>query len=221
VKRSGQALAVCLLALACVPACDDGPSSADAAVLDGAPPHDGNLVDRFPDQPLVDTSVDQVGGPDAGPARSDGPGASSDLPGGACNDLAVPPLITATVVNGRRPASEVETGGTLLDGEYTLTKLTVYKYSSLPSGLDAFGMNMRLRNGIVDTALVASGAGGMDQERLSERLTVVGNKITTTPLCPADGVLEESLFTTNGAMLRMSQDDPALGLELVVELVKR
>jgi hypothetical protein len=210
-------LVMCGVLLAFAPGCKDEGSKADAAVADAAPGgKDAGPADLPRDQAAADTGGLPID------ASAEQPGGMDMAPGGACNDLSQPSLMATTVVTGRRPAADVETGGTLRDGDYVLTRFTVYDYSAVP-GIETsmIGVNLRLRNGVMDSFLVGMGDSGLEQEQLSERITATGNKISSTIVCPANGGMEESRFTTDGTTLRLSQDDPALEAELVIELVRR
>jgi hypothetical protein len=59
------------------------------------------------------------------------------------------------------------------------------------------------------------------RDRLSERMTVIGNMLHLTGICPDSTTVDDPLFTTDGQTLRMSQVDPDTGFELVVDLTRQ
>ena len=175
-------------------ACDPKDGGTDAGVMDG--PRDGAAGQR----------------PDA-PAGT-----------GACNDLPWPPLLRPTVDTAARPASQVETGGGLQDGDYLMTRATLY---SVPPpltgafGATMLGAHLRVRGGVMESVLLTDdGEGnGPVEERFREALKVQGNEIQLTPICPPGDDPDEGLFTTDGRTLRLALMDN--GVEMVLELVRR
>jgi hypothetical protein len=187
-------LAAALTAVACDP--KDG-GGADASALD----------------------VARDGASDQRPVPSDAPAGT-----GACNDLPRPPLLQPTVETAARPASQVETGGALQDGDYITTRVTIY---SVPPPLTgAFGATMlgalmRVRAGVMESILLSDdgeGSGPVEQ-RTREAIKVEGNKLQLTLICPSGGGPEEGLYTTDGRTLRLSQ--VVDGIEIVFELARR
>ena len=154
------------------------------------------------------------------------PGVPPDAPAGtgACNDLPRPPLLMPTVDTAARPASQVETGGGLQDGDYVMTRMTMY---SVPPpltgayGATMLGVHLRVRAGVMEAILLADeGEGsGPEEQRTREAIKVQGNKLQLTPICPSGGGPEEGLFTTDGRTLRLSE--VADGIEMVLELARR
>jgi hypothetical protein len=140
------------------------------------------------------------------------------------HDLPRPPLLQPTVETAARPASQVETGGALQDGDYLTTRVTIY---SVPPPLTgAFGATMlgalmRVRAGVMESILLSDdgeGSGPVEQ-RTREAIKVEGNKLQLTLICPSGGGPEEGLYTTDGRTLRLSQ--VVDGIEIVFELARR
>jgi hypothetical protein len=155
------------------------------------------------------------GGADAGPV--DGGSA-------ACNELPRPPLVVPTVDTAARPASQRETGGGLQDGDYVMTRVTLY--SVPPSftgvfGASKLGAHLRVRAGVMESMLLTDeGQGnGLAEERSREAIEVQGTKLQLTPICPPGDGPEEGLFTADGRTLRLAQ--VADGIEMVLELARR
>ncbi len=171
----------------------------------------------------------QDGGTDAGVL--DGPRDSAaaqrpDVPAGtgACNDLPWPPLLRPTVDTAARPASQVETGGGLQDGDYLMTRVTLYSVpppSTGALGALMLGAHLRVRAGVMESVLLTDeGEGkGTVEERNREAIKVQGNELQLTPICPPGGDPDQGLFTTDGRTLRLAL--MADGVEMVLELVRR
>ena len=171
----------------------------------------------------------QDGGTDAGAMNGPRDGATEQRPDapagtGACNDLPWPPLLRPTVDTAARPASAVETGGGLQDGDYLMTRATLY---SVPPpltgalGASMLGAHLRVRAGVMESVLLTDdGEGnGPVEERNREAIKVQGNELQLTPICPPGDGPEEGLFTTDGRTLRLAQ--VSNGVEMVLELVRR
>jgi hypothetical protein len=200
IQRSRPAVPIVCAVLAAAltaAACDPKDGGADAGAMDAA--RDGAAEQR--------------------PVPPDAPAGT-----GACNDLARPPLLLAAVDTAARPASQVETGGALQDGDYVMTRVTLY---SVPRPLTGafgalmLGAHLRVRAGVMESVLLTDdGEGnGPVEERSREAIKVQGNKLQLTPICPPDDGPEEGLFTTDGRTLRLAQ--VADGIEMVLELVRR
>jgi hypothetical protein len=155
------------------------------------------------------------GGADAGPMD----GGTS-----ACNDLPRPPLLVPTVDTAARPVSQRETGGGFQDGDYVMTKVTMYSVPPSLTGVfgaSKLGAHLRVRAGMMESMLLTDeGQGnGLVEERSREAIEVQGNKLQLTPICPPGDGAEEGLFTADGRTLRLAQ--VADGIEMVLELARR
>ena len=165
-SRPGALIVCAVLAAALTAAaCDPKDGGADAGAMDAA--RDG-MADQRPVPP-------------------DAPAGT-----GACNDLARPPLLLPTVDTGARPTSQVETGGGLQDGDYVMTRVSLY---SVPPpltgafGASMLGAHLRVRAGVMESVLLTDdGQGnGPVEERAREATKVQGNKLQLTPICPPGG----------------------------------
>ena len=129
-----------------------------------------------------------------------------------------------TVDTAARPASEVETGGGLQDGDYIMTRVSLY--SVPPSVTGAFGAvmlgtHLRVRAGVMESVLLSDAGEGSGpvEDRSRAAIKVQGNQVQLSPICPPGGSPDVGLFTADGRTLRLSQVDE--GIEMVLELMRR
>jgi len=170
-----------VLALLAFAACSDPATKPGTAIVTGPPP----------------VTAGGGGGGDGGTAGGEG-GAD----GGVCTDLAITgTLVDRTAVQGDPPTA---TGGTVVDGDYDLTELTVYVGTSGvagPTGITAKA-SIRIGAGKIDEVIELGGTGKTTTKTATRStFSASGATFAETELCPTTGAGKQLQFTATDPIL--------------------
>ncbi|HEY5959742.1 MAG TPA: hypothetical protein VIV60_24480 [Polyangiaceae bacterium] len=126
---------------------------------------------------------------------------SKDAPA-ACNELASPAAVTVSVQSAA--AAPAKSGGDIVDGQYLLTKATVY--ADAPTGTTAFPRTMSASFILSASTLQWVGSTDGEERRFSSSFSHSGYYIYTIESCPTDGSEDSYMYTASGAELRLYPD---------------
>lgn len=138
-------------------------------------------------------------------ASSDADAEASTLDAGVCNDVPLDGIVVDRVgVVGDPPPMA---GGTIADGSYALTDLSVYVGASGTGGPTGTSVqqSIRVAGGVIAsvTRIQTAGDGGAfgPETRVSRSYVVQGTSLVATTTCPAGGGTQQLNFTATNAQL--------------------
>ncbi len=191
-----------ILLLAVLPACSSSTTSTTPTQDSGASVHDSgaSVQDSGSGQDSAQatdsgSSQDSTAqGTDSGTSITDG--ASGDA--GACNTLANSGAPVQLMTSGAEPPSG--TGGTVVNGTYTLTSIVLY------DGLQDAGMSPAASLTISisgDTVQSIASTSGQPAVVETSTFTTSGTSFTLTQTCPGGGNVQTGTFTATATMLTL------------------
>lgn len=144
--------------------------------------------------PVTDAATDAPSDADA-----------SSLDGGACNDVTLNGIVVDRIgVIGDPPPMA---GGTIADGNYDLTDLSVYVGASGVGGPTGTSLQQTIRvaGGVIASVMrVQTGTDGGafgPETRVTRSFTVQGTSLAAATTCPAGGGTQQLNFTATAAQL--------------------